>query len=380
MTRKIVAALIGLVGLAVLGALVYFAWNFIQTGSLFGGLAEQPSPAEQPAGPFTAVSPGPVFDYFPTQNGILVIKESGEVSLVQGGGESMVSPASSDQPFRASISFDKQYLLVGFGSRDFPQFSIYDVAGKIWLPLRIGAGTSPIADAVWASQGLRIAFLEKSGDQWSLGVVDFAAPRQPKGAATTTPADPLSNPSVKRHATLSILDAQLEWLLPEKVYLASVPSAFDRGFLMEYDLQKNTARLLLSNEAGLSTRWRDGGGLGVKFSLRGRTPSLVGIDGNAKTLGAIPLITLPEKCVLHETLLYCAVPSALPLGTQLPDDYHQKAFPVRDALVRASLGEGTVTTLVEAQSATLDAFRLKISGSDLFFVNDHDKKLYRMAR
>ena len=382
MTRKVIALLVGLFGLALLGALAYFGWNLIRTGSIFGGPEEGPAAPAEPAGPFVTISAGPVLDYFPTQDGIVVLKENGEVSLAENGGEEVLSPASSDVPFAASISFDKQYLLVGFGTKDFPQFSIYDIGKKIWQPLRGGSaeGAEPVGAAVWAPQGLRVAYLKKAGEQWSLELLDFAAPKQPKGAATSTPADPLSNPSVKKLATLALLDAKLDWIVPEKLYLTSTPSAFDRGFLMEYDLQKNTVRSLLSDEAGLSLRWREDGGLGAKFSLRGQTPTFVGIDGSGKTLGSLPFITLPEKCAFSDTLLYCGVPTLLPQGTQLPDDYHQKAFPVRDAILKASLDQGTFVTLANAGAGALDATHLAVSGNDLLFVNEYDKKLYRMAR
>ena len=382
MTRKIPAILIGLFGLALLGVLVYFGWNLIRTGSIFGGPEEGPAAPAEPAGPFVTVSAGPVFDYFPLQDGIVVIKEDGEVSLAKNGGTEVLSPASSDVPFTASISFDKQYLLIGFGTKDFPQFSIYDLGKKTWQPLRgvSAEGAEPIGAAVWAPQGLRLAYLEKAGAQWSLNLLDFAAPKQPKGAATSTPADPLGNPSVKKLATLALLDAKLDWIVPEKLYLTSLPSAFDRGFLTEYDLQKNTVRSLLSDEAGLSLRWREDGGLGAKFSLRGQTPTLVGIDGSGKTLGALPFITLPEKCAFSGTLLYCGVPAALPQGTQLPDDYHQKSFLVRDAILKASLDQGTVVTLADAGDGVLDATHLAVSGNDLLFVNEYDKKLYSLPR
>lgn len=382
MTRKITAILIGLFGLALLGVLVYFGWNLIRTGSIFGGPEEGPAVPAEPAGPFVTISAGPVFDYFPTQDGIVMLKENGEVSFAKNGGEETLSPASSDVPFTASLSFDKQYLLVGFGTKDFPQFSIFALGKKTWQPLRSGApaDASAIGAAVWAPQGLRIAYLEKAGGQWSLNLIDFAAPKQPKGAATSTPADPLANPSVKKLATLALLDAKLDWIVPEKLYLTSIPSAFDRGFLMEYDLQKNMVRSLLSDEAGLSLRWREDGGLGAKFSLRGQTPTLVGIDGSGKTLGALPFVTLPEKCVFSDTVLYCGVPVTLPQGTRLPDDYHQKAFPVRDAILKASLDQGTVATLVDADAAILDATHLTVSGNDLLFVNEYDKKLYRIPR
>ncbi|MDP3947410.1 MAG: hypothetical protein Q8Q41_01810 [bacterium] len=380
MTRKIIAVLIGLFGLALVGALIYFGWSFIRAGTFFGGGEERPAPPSAAAGPFTVVSLGPVFDYFQTQSGIIVLKENGEVLRAKDGTEEVLSPASSDVPFMASISFDKQYLLVGFGTKDFPQFSIYDISKKTWLPLRIGEGTSPVADAVWAPQGLRVAFLEKSGDQWSLGTISFAAPQTPKGATTTTPSPgALVNPVIRRLATLAILDARLTWVIPEKIYLTSIPSAFSRGFLMEYDLQKNVARLLFSDELGLSLRFRGDGALGVKFSLRGQTPSLVSVDGSAKTLRALPFITLPEKCAISETILYCAVP-ALPVGAQLPDDYHQKAFAVRDALVMMSLSDGTVVTLADQNVAELDATHLTVTNDDLFFINEHDKKLYSIAR
>jgi len=388
MTRKITAILIGIFGLALLGVLVYFGWNLISTGSIFGGPEEGPVVPSEPAGPFRVVSPGPVFDYFPTQDGIVVLKENGEVSLARNGGasasEEVLSPASSDVPFAASISFDKQYLLVGFGTKDFPQFSIYDLAKKIWQPLRSGPaeGAEPIGAAVWAPQGLRIAYLEKAGAQWSLYLIDFAAPKQPKGAgtATTTPANPLLNPSVKKLSTLALLDAELDWIVPEKLYLKSIPSAFDRGFLMEYNLLTNTARFLLSDAAGFSIRWRAGGGLGAQFSLRGQTPLFTAVDGSTQTLGALPFITLPEKCVFSDTLLYCGVPALLPQGTVLPDDYHQKAFPVRDAILKASLDQGTVATLLDNSATALDATHLAVSGDDLLFVNEYDKKLYRMPR
>jgi len=84
--------------------------------------------------------------------------------------------------------------------------------------------------------------------------------------------------------------------------------------------------------------------------------------------------------VLSDTLLYCGVPTLLPQGTQLPDDYHQKAFPVRDAILKASLDQGTFVTLANAGAGALDATHLAVSGNDLLFVNEYDKKLYRMAR
>ena len=91
----------------------------------------------------------------------------------------------------------------------------------------------------------------------------------------------------------------------------------------------------------------------------------------------LPFITLPEKCTIGDTNLYCAAPVNITDKILLPDDYLKKKFYSDDVIYEYALDKKSIRTIFRlSQDSAIDAINLKIIGDKLFFINRYDNYVY----
>jgi hypothetical protein len=106
------------------------------------------------------------------------------------------------------------------------------------------------------------------------------------------------------------------------------------------------------------------------------------VGGEYKTLG-IP--TMVSKCAWskNNTTIYYALPSSIPAGATMPNDYNDAKFNTSDTFwkVDVTTGEKTRIITLDKIDQAYDATELFLSPdeSSLFFVNRIDGKLYQLS-
>ncbi len=115
----------------------------------------------------------------------------------------------------------------------------------------------------------------------------------------------------------------------------------------------------------------------------GTTLHMAALDLSTGAVTTLPLATLAEKCVWDQnnTDLYCAIPSSIPDGATLPDDWYQGAASFTDKIWRIDLGTRLATLVVDPSSTgkvDIDAVNLTIDPNSqvLIFRNKKDSSLW----
>jgi hypothetical protein len=160
----------------------------------------------------------------------------------------------------------------------------------------------------------------------------------------------------------------------------------------ETDLQIISAtggqvKSILKGKFGGDYLWSPDGSQALVSSLVSKeskimTLGVVNMQGQYRDLG-IP--TMVSKCVwsVDSKTLYCALPGAIPAGAIMPNDYQDKKFLTQDTFWKINIATGSkerVVELIDIQGA-FDVSNLFLSATEdsLFFINQVDRKLYRIA-
>ncbi len=265
-----------------------------------------------------------------------------------------------DQPLNNLLSlqpsFNQEFILMELGSRLNPVFSILDIKNLSWTPL-----PEDTVAAAWSPNDLRLTYLKETGAIASINILNAA------------------NDQTSEVFRLAQKDLGLEWLAPDKIYLTQRPAAGLISSLWSLNIKDRTLTPIVVDEPGLMILWAPDGELGLKFTSVFRSGRLDLIDGSNKSLGA-PVFSsaLPQKCVFHDTVLYCAVPQNIPASAILPDDYLKRKFYSQDALLAWDRNTDKIRVLDDGQKSLIDAEQLTKQGNKLFFINRYDRKLYSL--
>jgi len=172
----------------------------------------------------------------------------------------------------------------------------------------------------------------------------------------------------------------LDWPNEKQAVITTKPSGIANGI-----------SFLINTVTGALTKIASGNGLTTLVSPDLST-SLVGttVDGTTLKLDAINLSnknsinlslrTLPEKCVWSHTeksVVYCAVPRTVPLGTY-PDSWYQGLVSFTDDLwkINTSTGVSTLSILfTKGYGKNFDAINLKLSSDDSYLIFTNKKDL-----
>jgi len=187
-----------------------------------------------------------------------------------------------------------------------------------------------------------------------------------------------SGKTTKEVFNTPILDAQIQWIAPDKIAFQTAPSAAAPGYVFIYSIKAGTFRRFLGPIYGLTTLWSPDTNhvLITSAQTHGITFSVYDALGN--TLPPLEFITLPEKCTwLDNKEFYCGVPQQFPGGT-MPDDYMRGEVTTQDRILSYNIDTQTTTQIFTG--GALDMINLAITKAHdyLIFVNKTDGILWRL--
>ena len=102
------------------------------------------------------------------------------------------------------------------------------------------------------------------------------------------------------------------------------------------------------------------------------------IDDLGTVKANLDFTTLPEKCLVSEPQIYCAIPKSIPAKTVLPDDYLKKALYFSDLFYQIDITQNSSLEIFEPTDLVIDAINLKLIDGKLLFINRYDNKLYSL--
>ncbi len=315
----------------------------------------------------------PVFDYiFLTQNTYLAIEPNGRLIQTDIGSElkQTIAENTITNPLASERSYDGTQLLLSFGSRAAPLFSVYDIPSGSWTVLPEG-----IISAAWAPASSRIAYLKEDDTETVIGILSLSETPDDAVDGIEDEGEGGISISDERVTALSAQDFIVNWVNSDSLFLSSRPSARIEGEVWLFSLtQKTFQRVAAGN--GITIQWGGGGDYGIMLSSlpSGRTLTLT--DNFARPLLTLPFVTLPEKCAIQSKRIYCAVPTEIEASIELPDAYYKQAAYFRDDIYTIDLKTGESSLLVDGSQWEIDAVRLSQQNEFLVLKNRLDDKLY----
>jgi len=187
-----------------------------------------------------------------------------------------------------------------------------------------------------------------------------------------------SGKSSKEVFNTPILDAQIQWIAPDKIAFQTAPSAQAPGYVFIYSIRAGIFRRFLGPIYGLTTLWSpDAAHVLVSSTLKNNFTLSV-YDALGSKLPPLEFITLPEKCVwLDNKEFYCAVPQQFPGGT-MPDDYLRGEVSTQDRILSFNIDTQTTTQIFTG--GALDMINMAITKAHdyLIFINKTDGILWRL--
>ncbi|MEK7573923.1 MAG: hypothetical protein AAB514_00095 [Patescibacteria group bacterium] len=371
---KILKLIIGIVGVLVLGWLVYFVISRTtapKTANQESKLPEQTieektgEPVATTANRLKILSENPVFDYWvasSTQE-IFYVSETGKIAKANSDSQDTFL---SEQPIE-NLNFilpspDSQKIIAAFGNPNQPQFSIFDLMNNSWSPLPL-----EIKSMAWSPEGKRVAAVISQNNQANLAIIDIANYL----SGDTKQKDKAIKTIIKN---ISLKDLKIDWLRPDEIIFTDKPSSLVAGSAWRLNLSKLNFDEIISPGAGLIIKWLKDD-LGLKF--QNQKSSLINWAG--QTINDFSFMVLPDKCVLKSDFLYCFLFTPASPKTNWPDDYLQKSVYTEDDLYKFNLNNLTAPELV-FESATegkiLDTSMTKLLGNQILFINRYDNRLY----
>ncbi|TSC73463.1 MAG: hypothetical protein G01um101470_69 [Parcubacteria group bacterium Gr01-1014_70] len=192
-----------------------------------------------------------------------------------------------------------------------------------------------------------------------------------------------NNTNIKNIYTLPVPDFELSWPAANSIALKQKSSAYAPSVLYTLNPTSKSLTRLLAEKEGLDVLWPTGGKqmLTMETSREGTVLTLNITSLEKNTVTPLPFATLPEKCAWvpkNTTVLYCAVPEAIPRGANLPDEWWQGVVSFNDVLWRIDVETGEQKQILPVHQ--LDAMDLFLSDDEsfLFFTNKKDGLLWSL--
>lgn len=357
-------------GIIIIGVGVYFGFRYFFSSPINIKEGVPTTTANNQMPQVTTASNNMVFDYWLNKKTgeIFYLTDNGQIYKISSAGEEQGTGSRATGNLNyIKPSQDGSSLLISFGYPKNSTFAVYNTAAKNWLALP--ANTTA---AAWDPKSdNRLIYLKDGGNTSRLNFLT------------------LSNGKSQELLQLSQKDLDLEWVLPDVIYLKERPSNKIGTSLWSYNLSSKTIEAVAKEETGLVIKWVDNGKMGLKLS----NGLFFVIDSKNKLLSLVDLLTLPSKCdVSSERLeMYCAAPSLESLSTNiiknLPDEYLKKDLKFKDTIYLIPidlLGQSKLLTLKFSllnalpNNKPIDADHLEIFNNQLLFINRYDKKLYSL--
>lgn len=296
--------------------------------------------------------------YWVANGAIMTISEEGIIARLGSGSETVLSNQTIADLGSTLASPDGSRLLVSFGPLRSPTFSLFDVRSAAWKPLEAGT-----VAAAWSPNGAELATLKKDTTGLSLGTVS---------ASTLKRTEQMK---------LSGGDLIVSWPSAKKIYLTERPSARYSITSFVFDISKRTLSPLMAPKAGLSLLWDKDGSKALAFESTAQNKLSV-INDVGGLVGALPFLTVPEKCTLASgspASGYCAIPEQIPSGALLPDDLLTGSLRTSDGFFAWTLGSNKIVTIRESGTVPFDAEHITVTDKKIRFINRYDRKLYEIS-
>lgn len=357
-----ILAVVGVV--IILGIGVYLGWNKIisppvppatpTNGESVGGAAASEKKPPIPK----KLSDYPVFDYWTVQatKEIYYVTPQGEVWSAKEGPDLKIASGNFTALNSIEAALGGRRVIAGFGDPRRPGWGIFDLGDGVWRPL-----PEDILDAVWGGNENTLYGFIKSGGGISLAEIDVS--KNP----------PVSKTLIK---DFRLKDIDLAWRPPENLLIVEKPSFIYPARVWQLDLKTLTFNLLLAPEKGLVLKPAGEGSL-LKFSPP-KTLSLLDSD-LTPSIPESTFLTLPSKCTVFASVLYCFEPQDIPRFTNLPDDYFQRKFYSIDNLFSLDLKSYKLEKILVSNEngvPAIDAYNPQVLNSNIYFVNRYDDSLY----
>ena len=371
--KKIIIIISVILGIVAMGLGVYFAWKKTKTILTPPGIGQQPTASnqqsttgeQQPAAAqkLKILSDQPIFDYWiysTSSEQVFYVNQEGKIFKIKedGNDEAITSePIENLQTIKSSS--DGKRVFIKSGDLVSPKFTIFNSETKIFelLPENITA-------AAFSPDAKKIAYLETKAIQSDLIIKDLVNLKQ-------KPSWIIS---------ISQKDFDLDWISAEKIVLVPKSSAFYQASAWVIDTKKKTVSPLGAEVNGLMIKWSSNGKIGLQFSSQseGREGRLNLINEQGLVQAGLDFITLPDKCLISDPKIYCAIPTSIPAKTVLPDDYLKRAVYFRDALYQIDISQNSLSGIFTETEPAIDAARLNLLDNKLLFINRYDSRLYSL--
>jgi len=311
------------------------------------------------------VSDYPVFDYWifkaatSTEAGVFYLSSDGKIFQVKGDAEDQAITSEPILDIQAvKSSADGSRVIIQSGGAGSPKFIIFNTATKIFELL-----SDNISAADFSPDAKSIAYLETATGSAlsSLVIKDFG-----------------TKPKTSKILSFIQKDFDLSWISANQIILTQKPSAFYAGSAWIFDIKNQTLIPLISEMNGLIIGYSAGGKTGLEFFSQqfGTIYKLNLVDDKGAIKANLDFTTLPEKCLISEPQIYCAIPKNIPDKTILPDDYLKKAVYFSDSFYQIDINENSSLKIFEPSDFAIDAVNLKLIDGKLLFINRYDNKLY----
>lgn len=161
------------------------------------------------------------------------------------------------------------------------------------------------------------------------------------------------------------------------------PSDALPGYAFSVERTTGAFSSLLGPLSGLSTLPSPDGKTVLYSYINNGTPALAFIDPKTHSATSLPIATITDKCAWapNGASVYCAVPTSIPSGTEMPDAWYQGKVAFSDRIWRIDFNARVATLIVDLPQLTdtpLDAEALTLDqfGSTLVFQNKSDGSLW----
>ena len=294
----------------------------------------------------------PIFDYWINKNdsSIYYVTIDGIITKLSADAKKIVSNQVLQNLHSMVPSADGSMALFELYYPQEPIFSIFSAGTANWQPLTEGT-----VSADFSPNNKEVVFLDNTG----LKILDLAS--------------------------FKIRDLQkmdqffdIKWAKQNTILLHEKPAAELPGSLYSFDIADKTIKKIINNENGLSINWSNNYDYGLKLSSINRTNQLSLIDTGGSGILDMSFITVPNKCLIESSKIYCGIPKNIREGIVLPDNYYSREDYFIDDIFELDLPTGKITKLFDGNAAILDAFNLKIKDGALLFINRYDNKLYSL--
>ncbi len=355
----IITASVLMISLIIFGVIFVYNQGKSSTNNLIPTTQNQsnPTPTQQ-SQRVNNITSSPIFDYWMSSDSMMyTINQSGQIQKQTPGAQEVVSTQIISALNRLYSAPDGNKIIARFNYPQHPIFSIFLIGENTWEPL-----PQNTLAAAWSLDSKKIIYLESKNSGGMIKILDLA---------TRKTQDVVG---------FNQRDVALDWIKElELLITINTPSIDFPSSIWSLNLKTKALKPIIREESGLSFIWSKENGVGLKLTSLKQKPILSLIDENFDTLTNLSFVTLPEKCVIAQKQIFCAVPQNIPDGTRLPDDYYKKAVYFQDNIYRFDLTSGGITTLLENNSTPIDAMQLSIKdGKELFFINRYDSKLYSL--